>query len=199
MSIQIQSTDIPDVLIIHLDTFSDRRGYFLELFQHQRYKELGLPASFVQDNLAGSCQGTLRGLHYQVKQPQGKLVQVISGEVFDVAVDLRQRSTTFGKWVSVCLNAKDKQQLWIPPGFAHGYYVMSEWSEVIYKTTDYYAPAGERTLLWSDDEIAVDWPLLQDGHPIVSEKDAAGLSFAACEKYPDDFRLYTNDFSQEVD
>ena len=170
----IQKTAIPDVLIIEPKVFTDERGFFMETFQARKFAEHGLPQQFVQDNHSGSKRGTLRGLHYQIKQAQGKLVRVVVGEVFDVAVDLRKSSPTFGQWAGTQLTAESKTQLWIPAGFAHGFYVLSKWAEVIYKVTDFYASEWERTLLWNDPEIGIEWPLLDGMSPILSTKDAQG-------------------------
>ena len=167
-------TSIPDVLLIKPRIFTDDRGFFLETFRTGEFEQAGIAQPFVQDNHSGSSKGVLRGLHYQIKQPQGKLVRVVQGEVFDVAVDLRRSSDTFGQWVGMILSSKNKFQLWVPPGFAHGFYVRSEWAEVTYKNTDYYAPDWERTLLWSDPKIGIDWPLLDGKPPILSPKDAMG-------------------------
>ena len=170
----IQPTALPEVLLIEPKLYCDERGYFFELYHDRKYEEIGLPSRFVQDNYSRSRQGTLRGLHYQIRQPQGKLVQVTVGEVFDVAVDLRRFSPTFGKWIGVILSAENRHQLWIPPGFGHGFYVLSDWAEVLYKLTDYYAPEWDRTLLWSDPDLGIQWPLLEGAAPLLSAKDAAG-------------------------
>ena len=164
-------TAIPDVILIKPKVFVDERGFFMETYQAERFAEAGIPNDFVQDNHSGSGRGILRGLHYQARQPQGKLVRVIAGEIFDVAVDLRRSSPTFGQWAGHYLLAENKHQLWIPPGFAHGFYVLSEWAEVLYKATDFYAPQWERTLAWDDPEIDIEWPLIDGGEPILSEKD----------------------------
>jgi len=169
-------TSIPDVILIEPTVFGDQRGFFMETFQVQKFSEAGIPTEFVQDNHSGSQKGILRGLHYQLKQTQGKLVRVIDGEIFDVAVDLRRSSPTFGQWVGDYLSAENKHQLWIPPGFAHGFYVLSEWAEVLYKATDFYAPEWERTLAWDDPEIGIQWPLIDGQKPILSEKDQQGKS-----------------------
>jgi dTDP-4-dehydrorhamnose 3,5-epimerase len=178
---EIKKTTIPDVLLIEPNVYEDVRGFFMETFQVQKFIRLGICQDFVQDNHSGSKQGVLRGLHYQINRPQGKLVRVIVGEVFDVAVDLRKDSENFGKWVGNCLSAENKLQLWVPPGFAHGFYVLSEWVELVYKTTDYYAPEWERTLLWNDPKISVSWPLLDGNPPILSEKDAQGKLLSEAE------------------
>ena len=174
---------ISDVIIIEPHIFSDERGFFLETYREAEFKAAGIGGRFVQDNHSGSARGTLRGLHYQIRQPQGKLVQVVSGEIFDVAVDLRRSSDNFGKWVGEILSFENKRQLWIPPGFAHGFYVLSDWANVIYKVTDYYAPEWDRTLIWKDPDIGIDWPLI-DGEEIkLSSKDAQGLYLRDAETY----------------
>ncbi len=171
---KIIKTDIPDVLIIEPKVFTDDRGFFMETYQKRMFSEAGLPTEFVQDNHSGSRQGILRGLHYQFKHSQGKLVRVVVGEVFDAAVDLRKSSPTFGKWTGAVLSAENKRGLWVPPGFGHGYYVMSDWAEFVYKVTDFYAPEWERTILWNDPQIGIQWPLVDGQTPVVSAKDAAG-------------------------
>ena len=172
----ITPTSIPDVLLLTPKVFGDSRGFFFESFNQRAFEAaIGGPAHFVQDNHSRSGRGVLRGLHYQVEQPQGKLVRVVAGAVFDVAVDIRPGSPTFGRWVGMELSADNKQQLWIPPGLAHGFLVLSETAEFLYKTTDYYAPAHERCILWSDPVLAIRWPLEEP--PMLSGKDASGLSF----------------------
>jgi len=173
--IEVTPTEIPDVLLIKPKVFTDNRGFFSETYEARKFAEIGIREPFVQDNHSGSRQGTLRGLHYQVGQPQGKLVRAVSGEIYDVAVDLRRSSPTFGRWVGVSLSAESRLQVWVPKGFAHGYYVVSNWAEVLYKTTDFYAPENERTLLWNDESVGVRWPL-SAGSPVLSAKDAGGLS-----------------------
>ena len=164
------SLAIPDVILFEPQVFGDKRGFFFESFNHAKFEaELGRHVVFVQDNHSMSTRGVLRGLHYQVQRPQGKLVRVVVGEVFDVAVDVRKNSPTFGKWVAEVLSAENKKQLWIPEGFAHGFLVLSERAEFLYKTTDYYAPELERSILWSDRDIDIRWPL--DSTPILSAKD----------------------------
>jgi dTDP-4-dehydrorhamnose 3,5-epimerase len=170
----IRKTAIPDVLIIEPKVFTDERGFFMETFHAHKFPEHGLPQDFVQDNHSGSKRGTLRGLHYQIQQAQGKLVRVVVGEVFDVAVDLRKSSPTFGQWAGTHLSVENKMQLWIPEGFAHGFIALSDWAEVIYKVTDFYASEWERTLLWNDPELGIEWPLLDGMSPILSAKDAQG-------------------------
>ena len=170
-------TPIPDVILIEPIVYGDQRGFFMETYQAKRFAEHGIPTEFVQDNHSGSGQGTLRGLHYQIRSTQGKLVRVVAGEIFDVAVDLRRSSPTFSKWVGTKLSAENRHQLWVPKGFAHGFYVLSEWAEVLYKATDYYAPEWERAILWNDPKIGIDWPLLDGREPILSEKDQQGKRF----------------------
>ncbi len=167
-------TSIPGVLLIEPRVFGDERGFFVETYRHQLFSDEGVSEQFVQDNHSGSRQGILRGLHYQIRQPQGKLVRVIAGEVFDVIVDLRRSSPAFGSWDGIHLSSENKRQLWIPPGLAHGFYVLSQWAEVVYKVTDYYAPEWERTLLWNDPELDIAWPLVNGQQPNLSTKDAQG-------------------------
>ena len=175
-------TAIPDVLIIEPKVFGDSRGFFFESHNQQRFEEMtGVRLPFVQDNHSRSARGVLRGLHYQLHQPQGKLVRVTQGEVFDVAVDIRRSSPTFGQSVSVLLSAETHRQLWIPPGFAHGFLVTSDSADFLYKTTDYYAPEHERTLLWNDPALGIDWPL--QGEPVLSAKDKVGIPLAQAETY----------------
>ena len=175
-------TAIPDVMIIEPQVFGDDRGFFFESFNERRFAELtGVTPKFVQDNHSRSEKNVLRGLHYQIQQAQGKLVRVVSGEVFDVAVDLRKSSPTFGKWVGEYLSAENKKQLWIPEGFAHGFLVLSDSAEFLYKTTDYYAPEHERSLAWNDPTIAIDWPLA--GEPLLSGKDKQGKLLAEAETF----------------
>jgi len=175
-------TTIPDVIVIEPKIFADERGFFLESYQKQLFSDAGIPFDFIQDNHSKSQQGVLRGLHYQIQQPQGKLVRVIAGEIFDVAVDIRKHSLTFGKWVGDYLSAENKKILWIPPGFGHGFYVTSSEAEVLYKATDYYAPQWERTIAWDDPTIGIDWPI-GDIRPVLSPKDAAGKLFKNAEVY----------------
>jgi dTDP-4-dehydrorhamnose 3,5-epimerase len=169
-------TAIPDVLILEPKVFGDDRGFFYESYNQQAFQAAtGLDVTFVQDNHSKSARNVLRGLHYQVEQPQGKLVRVVQGEVFDVAVDIRKGSKTFGLWVGQILSAENKKQLWVPPGLAHGFVVLSETAEFLYKTTDYYAPAHERCIAWNDPDLAIDWQM--QGEPLLSAKDAAGVAF----------------------
>jgi dTDP-4-dehydrorhamnose 3,5-epimerase len=178
----IITTPIDGLLVIEPTVFGDERGFFYESFNAQRFAELtGVQLPFVQDNHSRSARGVLRGLHYQIRQAQGKLVRVTAGSVFDVAVDLRRSSPTFGKWHGMELSAENKRQFWIPPGFAHGFTVTSEFAEFLYKTTDYYAPAHERSLLWNDPALGIGWPV--DGAPLLSAKDRKGLPLAEAETF----------------
>jgi dTDP-4-dehydrorhamnose 3,5-epimerase len=176
-------TAIPEVVLIEPAVFADDRGFFLETFQARKYAEAGVLAPMVQDNQSGSRGGVLRGLHYQVCRPQGKLVSVLAGVIFDVAVDLRRSSPTFGKWVGASLSAEDRRQLWVPPGFAHGFYVVSPWAEVAYKVTDYYHPKLERTVRWDDRTLNIEWPLTGGRQPTLSHKDARGRPLTEAELY----------------
>lgn len=179
---QFIHTAIPDVLLIEPQVFGDERGFFMETYRQDEFVKCGMPADFVQDNHSGSRRGTLRGLHYQIQQAQGKLVRAVVGEIFDVAVDLRRSSPTFGKWAGARLSAQNRLQIWVPAGFAHGFCVLSDWAEITYKASNYYAPQWERTLLWDDPELGVEWPL--DGiTPILSAKDAQGKPLREAECY----------------
>lgn len=169
---QIVDTNLSDVKIIEPKVFGDDRGFFLETWNHQLFDAAGLPTTFVQDNHSRSSQGVLRGLHYQIKKTQGKLVRVTRGEVFDVAVDLRRSSSQFGQWTGVHLSEQNRKLFWVPPGFAHGFYVLSDVADFQYKCTDYYAPEHERSLQWNDPAVAVDWPLVDGETPTLSPKDA---------------------------
>lgn len=182
MDMKVTSLAIPDVYLIEPRVFSDARGFFFESY-HQRQFEaaIGRKATFVQNNHSHSLKHVLRGLHYQILQPQGKLVRVIAGEVFDVAVDLRSSSPTFGQWIGVMLSAENKKQLWIPEGFAHGFVVLSAFAEFLYQTTDYWVPEYERCIIWNDPVLAIQWPI--DGEPILSVKDAQGNFFDKAEVY----------------
>ena len=173
-------TAIPDVLVIEPRVFGDGRGFFYESFNAREFKELtGLEPNFVQDNHSRSAKGVLRGLHYQIRQPQGKLVRVVAGAVFDVAVDIRKNSPTFGRWAGQTLSTENRKQMWIPAGFAHGFLVLSDYAEFLYKTTDYWAPEHERCIAWNDPDLAIEWPL--EGAPILSGKDANGATLARAE------------------
>jgi dTDP-4-dehydrorhamnose 3,5-epimerase len=179
---KVIATSIPDLLIIEPKVFGDDRGFFFESFNEKEWEEqLGVTRHFVQDNHSKSGANVLRGLHYQLNRPQGKLVRVVSGEVYDVAVDIRQSSPTFGKWEGRYLSAANKRQFWVPEGFAHGFLVVSDSAEFLYKTTDYYAPEFERCIVWNDPELAIDWPLV--GAPILSGKDLLGRPFRAAEYF----------------
>ncbi len=175
-------TAIPDVVVIEPKAFGDARGFFLESWNARAFAIAGIRAEFVQDNHSRSTRNVLRGLHYQVLQPQGKLVRVVLGEVYDVAVDLRRSSRTFGRWIGERLSAENKRMVWIPAGFAHGYLVLSDYAEVLYKATDYYAPEHERSIAWDDPDLAIDWPLT--AAPVLSAKDAAGVRLRDAEAYP---------------
>ncbi len=180
---KVTPTVIPEVLILEPRVFGDARGYFLESYNRRAFREaVGLDPEFVQDNQSRSARGVLRGLHYQIRQPQGKLVRVMSGTVWDVAVDLRRGSPSFGRWAGFTLDAESRRMAWIPPGFAHGFLVLSETAEFLYKTTDYYAAEHERTLAWNDPALAIDWPL-EGREPVLAAKDAAGMSFSKADTY----------------
>ena len=177
-------TPLPGVLLIEPQVFQDDRGFFLESYQKRGFSEAGISFDFVQDNHSKSCQGVLRGLHYQIRQPQGKLLRVVVGEIYDVALDLRRNSPAFGKWFGTYLSAENKQMLWVPPGFAHGFYVTSPQAELLYKATDFYAPQWERTIIWNDPTLNISWPLKGET-PILSAKDATGSLLSAAEVYED--------------
>ncbi len=177
-------TDIPNVVLIEPQVYGDDRGFFMETWHAGKFAEAGLDLNFVQDNHSRSRRGTLRGLHYQLGRPQGKLARVIAGEVFDVAVDLRRHSPTFGRWVGMTLSAANKKMLWVPPGFAHGFYVLSDEADFLYKCTEFYAAEDERVLRWDDPELAIDWPLSPGSPPLLSAKDEAGTRWRDAEVYP---------------
>ena len=179
---QVVKTSIPDVLILEPKVFGDERGFFFESFNQNTFQNLtGVKANFLQDNHSKSAANVLRGLHYQIEQAQGKLVRVTAGEVFDVAVDIRRQSATFGKWVGVLLSAENKRQLWVPPGFAHGFVVLKDNTEFLYKTTDYYAPQYERCICWDDPAIGIEWPMTHA--PILSGKDQLGFALSEAEVF----------------
>jgi dTDP-4-dehydrorhamnose 3,5-epimerase len=180
---KVVNTSIPEVKIIEIQVFGDERGFFMETFRASFMDQLTGGKIFVQDNYSKSAQGILRGLHYQIQQTQGKLVRVVQGAVFDVAVDMRKDSTTFGQWVGEVLSAENKRQLWVPEGFAHGFYVMTESAEFVYKCTDYYAPEFDRSLKWDDPLVGIVWPLVNGKQPLVSVKDDNGQSFAEAETF----------------
>lgn len=175
--------ELPEILLLEPEVIVDERGFFLESFNARQFSNACLPDKFVQDNHTGSRRETLRGLHYQINHAQGKLVRVIIGEIFDVSIDLRLSSPTFGKWVGVTLTAEDHRQLWVPIGFAHGFYVLSDWAEVVYKVTDFYAPEFERTLLWNDPHIGIQWPLKTGKLPLLSRRDAGGKLLSEAELF----------------
>jgi dTDP-4-dehydrorhamnose 3,5-epimerase len=179
---KVTALAIPDVLLLEPRVFGDSRGFFFESFNHARFSEaIGQRVTFVQDNHSRSAKNVLRGLHYQIDHAQGKLLRVTAGEIFDVAVDLRRTSGTFGRWVGATLDAESKAQLWIPEGFAHGFLVLSDHAEVLYKTTDYWSPQHERCIAWDDPDLAIDWPLA--GAPALSEKDRKGAPFKSAETF----------------
>jgi dTDP-4-dehydrorhamnose 3,5-epimerase len=177
-------TSIPDVVLVQPKVHGDHRGFFAETWEARKFAAAGIPAAFVQDNHSRSARGVLRGLHYQLAQPQGKLVRVVVGEVYDVAVDLRRSSPTFGRWVGERLSAENHRMLGVPPGFAHGFLVLSEYADFVYKCTDFYDPASERSLLWNDPRVGIEWPLEAGQVPALSAKDVAGAPFDTAETYP---------------
>jgi dTDP-4-dehydrorhamnose 3,5-epimerase len=179
---KVIGTEIPDLLLLEPPLFKDERGFFLETWNARTFRsEFNFDVQFVQDNQSRSTHGVLRGLHYQIKQPQGKLIRVVRGSVFDVAVDLRKSRPTFGRWAGYELSEDNHRQLWIPPGLAHGFFVLSEIADVLYKATDYYAPEHERCLIWNDPKLAIDWPL--DGEPVLSAKDRLGVPLSEAEVF----------------
>jgi dTDP-4-dehydrorhamnose 3,5-epimerase len=182
--VEFQTLAIPEVILIRPRVFGDERGFFLESWEKRKFAAGGIDVEFVQDNHSRSVRHTLRGLHYQIRQPQGKLVRVTSGAVFDVVVDMRRSSPTFGRWVGAELTAENKHMLWTPAGFAHGFLVMSEFADFVYKCTDYYAPDAERTVRWDDPQLAIEWPLPAGVRPILSQKDAIGAAFSAADCFP---------------
>ena len=175
--------NIPDIILIQPQIFGDHRGFFMETFRDGEFRKNVADITFVQENHSKSTQGILRGLHYQIKQPQGKLVRVISGKVFDVAVDIRKSSPFFGRWTGITLSAENKKMLWIPPGFAHGFYAISREAEFVYKCTNYYEPEYERSIMWNESSIAVDWPIIPDTSPILSQKDELGSTLKNAEVF----------------
>lgn len=176
-------TAIPEVMALKPQMFGDERGFTMETFRANQFASECCGLEFVQDNHSGSVKGTLRGLHYQIQHPQGKLLRVVAGEIFDVAVDLRRSSPTFGKWVGMNLSSENRLQFWVPPRFGHGFLVLSDWAEVLYKVTDYYAPEYERSIVWNDEQIGIDWPLSAGQSPILSRKDKAGAPLHLAELY----------------
>ncbi|HUK26188.1 MAG TPA: dTDP-4-dehydrorhamnose 3,5-epimerase [Terriglobales bacterium] len=181
-AVRVIEGELPGILILEPRVFGDARGFFFESYNERTMAEAGIGAHFVQDNHSLSARGVLRGLHYQLRQPQGKLIRVVTGEIFDVAVDLRQSSAAFGKWCGALLSGESKRMLWIPAGFAHGFHVLSESAHVLYKATDYYSGADEHCIVWNDPDLAIDWRLA--GLPTLSPKDASGLSFRDAAKFP---------------
>ncbi len=181
---EIERLTIPDVVLLRPKVFGDSRGFFLESWNRQKFADAGLNLDFIQDNHSRSVQHTLRGLHYQVQNTQGKLVRVVSGAVFDVAVDLRRSSPTFGRWVGVELSEANNHILWVPPGFAHGFLVLSESADFLYKCTDTYAPTHERVLLWNDPALGIDWPLPEGVAPLLAKRDADGVGFRVADTFP---------------
>jgi dTDP-4-dehydrorhamnose 3,5-epimerase len=181
--VNVIRSEIPDVLVIEPQVFGDERGFFYESYNERAFSAaLGPNAHFVQDNHSRSARNVLRGLHYQIRQPQGKLVRVTAGEICDVAVDIRRSSPTFGKWTATALSAANRKMCWVPPGFAHGFLIVSDHAEVQYKTTDYYAPEHERCIIWNDPDLAISWPI--KGEPVLSRKDRAGLPLRKSEVFP---------------
>ena len=189
LKMQIVDTILDDVKIVEPPVFGDERGFFMESWNLQKFEDAGLPTHFVQDNHSRSGQGVLRGMHFQIKHPQGKLVRVTAGEVFDVAVDMRRDSPQFGQWVGVVLSASNHRQLWVPPGFAHGFYVMSESADFQYKCTDIYAPEYERSLRWDDPTVGIEWPLVDGQAPSLAAKDAEGQLLGDIDTFGDDSDL----------
>jgi dTDP-4-dehydrorhamnose 3,5-epimerase len=181
---KVIETAVKDALILEPQVFGDARGFFLESWNRRSFAALGLDVEFVQDNHSRSQRGVLRGLHYQMQQVQGKLVRVVAGAVFDVAVDLRRASPTFGQWAGVVLSAENQRMFWVPPGFAHGFLTLTESADFLYKATDYYAPAHERSIRWDDPDLAIDWPLADIGTPALAAKDVVGTAFRDAEVYP---------------
>jgi dTDP-4-dehydrorhamnose 3,5-epimerase len=181
---QFEPTEIPDVALIHPQVFGDERGFFLESWEEHKFATAGLTARFVQDNHSRSARHTLRGLHYQIQRAQGKLIRVVTGTVFDVAVDIRRSSPTFSRWVGVVLSEKNHAMLWVPPGFAHGFLVLSESADLLYRCTDFYAPDYERTIRWNDADLGVKWPLPNGIEPVLSAKDAVAGRFRDAECFP---------------
>jgi len=181
---QFEPTEIPAVVLIRPKVFGDARGFFLESWEERKFAAAGLGAKFVQDNHSRSGRHILRGLHYQIGQPQGKLLRVVSGSIFDVAVDIRRSSPTFGRWVGVTLSEENHSMLWVPPGFAHGFLVLSDSADVLYRCTDFYAPNEERAIIWNDADLSIAWPIPRTAQPLLSEKDARAVRFREAEYFP---------------
>jgi len=180
---QFIKTNHPEVIRIIPKVFQDDRGFFMESYKYECFENAGITFEFIQDNHSSSAKSTLRGIHYQITHTQGKLVRAVVGEIFDVAVDLRRSSPHFGKWIGVNLSESNKEQLWIPPGFGHGFYTLSERADVVYKATDYFDPSGERCILWNDPDLAIDWPIPDGMTPLVSKKDSTGVTFINAEVF----------------
>ncbi len=178
---QFASTTIPDVIVVEPKVYGDHRGFFMETYKVDVFQAAGISNTFIQDNQSGSVKGTLRGLHYQIQNPQSKLVRVVVGEIFDVAVDIRRSSAHFGEWVGCRLSAENKKQFFVPKGFAHGFYVLSDWAEVIYKVDDVYMPEAERTIMWNDPQIGIEWPVPNGSEPTLSGKDLQGIPLPEAE------------------
>ena len=178
---KIVDTELPEVKILEPEPFVDHRGFFMKIFNEKFFEEYIAPLKFVEEDHSGSYHNVLRGLHYQINNPQGKLITITSGEIFDVAVDLRKSSPNFKKWVSVILSDKNKREIWIPPGFAHGFYTLTPWAEIVYRTTEFYTPQNDRTLLWNDPEVNITWPLIKGILPVLSTKDSNGKLFKDAE------------------
>lgn len=181
------NTNLPGVVVVQPKVFGDERGFFMETYRMDKFEAAGIPSRFVQDNHSRSQQGVLRGLHYQIRHPQGKLVRAILGEIYDVAVDIRRDSPFFGKWTGAHLSAENKREMWVPPGFAHGFYVVSDWAEVTYKTNDYYAPEWERSIAWNDPQLCIEWPLVNGQPPSLSTKDLKAASLVEAEVFEGEF------------
>jgi dTDP-4-dehydrorhamnose 3,5-epimerase len=181
---EFEPTEIPDVVLIRPKVFGDARGFFFESWEERKFAAAGLDVKFVQDNHSRSARNILRGLHYQIQQPQGKLVRVVTGTVFDVAVDIRRSSPTFGRWVGAVLSEENHHMLWVPPGFAHGFLVLSDSADFLYRVTDFWAPAHERAIIWNDPDLSVTWPLPKGVEPVLSAKDAAAKRFRDAESFP---------------
>jgi len=180
---RFKQLEIPDVMLVQSRVIEDERGYFEEAYRKEDFEAAGLPGEFVQDNLSGSRHGTLRGLHYQIRKPQGKILWLLQGETFHVAADLRRSSPTFGRWVGTRLSARGRDRLWVPPGFAHGFYVVGDWAEIFYKTTDYYAPEWERSIRWDDPSLAIEWPVPAGESPLLSGRDRTATFMSDAELY----------------
>ena len=181
---KITQTTLPEVVLIEPKVYEDSRGFFMETYQKETFAKIYNAVEFIQDNHSRSIQGTLRGMHYQIQHAQGKLVRTVVGEIYDVAVDLRRSSPTFGQWVGCHLSAENKRQIWIPPGFAHGIFTLSAWAEIIYKTTDIYSPENERIILWDDPNIGIEWPFIPSVDILLSDKDQKGKKLSEAEVYP---------------